>query len=342
MSSIPFCVIERPYMVWAIDVRVDNEQFLSRLDANLYYRMAHNLIGAPDLDEQVEGEGTADEQRDQRRKDVSTLSRLLWHHGLETLVMLLGAYIQAPSAVHAYFLKCRTDDAMQLAKLLLSEQCPKYNRLEGAPFSLTSILSGIHRSAGWPQHDAIVERFVDLFRNMLGDYVDEKHRWEYNSIKHGLRASHGTFGLAVGIQEAPGIPAPPEAMQLVGASRDASFFEVAKPLQNATKQQSKLHFVTERVSVAWSLEKVLMDLQLISLMLHNTVSALRIFCGSKARRVTFNKIASDEEANFWEAYSGIESCGVPTTSFAAVVDASHTALASEKQILDSYTRGVTD
>lgn len=250
--------------------------------------------------------------------------------------MLLGAYIQAPSAVHAYFLKSKTDDAVQMAQLLLQERCPRYHRLEGAPFSLISLLNGIHRCASWEQHDTIVERFANALRNMLRDYVDEKHRWEYNSIKHGLRASHGRFGLAVGVQEAPGIPAPPEAMQIIGSSRDASFFEVAKPLSNATKQQSKINFMTERVSVSWSLEKVLMDLQLLSLLLHNIVSALRIVGGAQAGSVTFHKIADDEA--FWETYSQIELSGVPTTSFASVIDARVTKPATDKQVFSSYKR----
>lgn len=337
MSSIPFCIIEKPYMIWAADVRADNEHFLTRLDANLYYRVAHNIIGARQRDEEAECAATDENGDDQARKDVSTLSRLLWHHGMETLVMLLGAYIQAPSAVHAYFLKSKTEDAAQMAGFLSREECPKYHRLEGGPFSLVSLLKDIHRCAGWQQqHDTIVERFVRALRDMLNDYVGEKHRAEYNSIKHGLRASHGRFALAVGIQEAPGIPAPPEAMQMVGFSRDASFFEIVRPLSNATKQQSKINFMTEKVSISWSLEKVLMELQLLSLLLHNTVSALRIVGGVPTGSVTFNKIANDEE--FWKGYFQIGSDGVPTASFAPMIDARHVSLATDKQVFDSYKR----
>lgn len=338
MTSIPFCVIEKPYMIWAPDVRADNEHFLKRLDADLYYRMAHNIIGAPQPDEDAKDAATDEGGDDQERADVSTLSRLLWHHGMETLVMLFGAYIQAPSAVHAYFLKSKTEDAVQMAGFLSREECPKYHRLQGASFSLISLLNGIHRCAGWQQHDTIVGRFARALRYMLSDYVDEKHRAEYNSIKHGLRASHGRFALAVGIQEAPGIPAPPEAMQMVGFSRDAIFFEIVKPLSGATRQQSKINFMTEQVSVSWSLEKVLIELQLLSLLLHNTVSALRIVGGAPTGSVTFNKITDDEE--FWEMYFQIGSSGVPTASFAPVIDARHISLATEKQIFDSYRGGI--
>lgn len=79
-----------------------------------------------------------------------------------------------------------------------------------------NLLNGIHLYAGWDARDAIVERFARAFGSMLHAYASEQHRWEYNSIKHGLRASHGRFGLAVGVEELPGVPAPIEAMQMVG------------------------------------------------------------------------------------------------------------------------------
>lgn len=334
MASIPFCVVDRPFMVWGDDLAGDNVNFLERVDASLYYRTAHELLARPahsgDGDEGVSNL----EENEQGRKDISSLSRLLWHHGMETLVMMLGAYMQAPSAAPAYFLKCRTEDAIQLAKLLLEERRPKYNRLNDTPFTLVSLLNGIHLCAGWIDRDVVVGRLARALRGMLSDYGDEEPRWEYNSIKHGLRASHGRFGIAVGVQEAPGIPAPPEDMDMVGFSRDASFFDVAKPLRNATKQASKAHFLMGKVSVAWSLEKVLCELQLLSLLLHNTVSALRIVGGSAARTVTFNKIADDEL--FWEFYFGLHAGNVPTATMAIDIDARKMNLPTEKQIFDSY------
>ena len=316
-------------MIWGHDLAIDNANFLERMDANLYFRTAHGIIARPDADSVGD---TPDD--DQNRKDVSSLSRLLWHHGIETLVMVLGAYMQAPSVAHAYLLKCKTEDATQLARLLLNDTKPRYNRLAGAALSLTSLLNGIHRSAAWPDHDTVIARFARALRNMLRDYADEKHRWEYNSIKHGLRAIHGRFAIAFGLEEVPGVPASPETMEMVGFSRDASFFDVAKPLRNASKHASKVHFLTEKVSVAWSLEKVLCELQLLSLMLHNTVSALRIAGGAAPGAVTFNKIADDEA--FWEMYASLHAGNVPTSSFSIDVDARAATLPTDKQIFDSY------
>lgn len=334
MRSVPFCVIERPFMVWSADPTGDNADFLDRIDAELYHRTAHLLLAGPDASAADDPAPEDPEAGDQGRRDVSSLSRLLWHHGVETLVMMLGAYMQAPAAAHAYFLKCRTEDAVSLARLLLEERRPRYSRLSDTPFTLVNLLNGIHLCAGWADREVVVGRFSRVLRGMLGDYADEEHRWEYNSIKHGLRASHGRFGLAVGIQEAPGVPAPPEAMEMVGSSRDASFFDVAKPLRNATRQTSKVHFVIDKVSVAWSLEKVVCELQLLSLLLHNTISALRIAGGAAPATVTFNRIVDDEE--FWKVYPGLHAGSVPTATMSMDIDARRMTLPTEKQILDSY------
>lgn len=334
MTSVPFCVVEKAYMVWGHDVSGDNVHFLERVDAELYYRTAHNIIGGTDDRDHEPADQESDD--DQDRKDVSSLSRLLWHHGIETLVMMLGALIQAPSAAHAYFLKCKTEDAAAIAGYLLREERPKYNRLNDAPFTLVNLFNGIHLCAGWEDRDAVVERLARAFRGMLHEYAREQHRWEYNSIKHGLRASHGRFGLAVVLQETPGVPAPPEAMQMVGFSRDASFFDVARPLKNATRHASKLHFLTEKVSVSWSLEKVLCELQLLSILLHNTVSALRVATGAKPGTVTFNRIV--EADPFWETYFSLHAGNVPNAAMTDEIDARQVRLASDKDIFDSYRR----
>lgn len=43
MKSVPFCIVEKPYMIWSADVAEDNANFLERIDANLYYRTAHTI-----------------------------------------------------------------------------------------------------------------------------------------------------------------------------------------------------------------------------------------------------------------------------------------------------------
>ncbi|ESY35295.1 hypothetical protein X747_28735 [Mesorhizobium sp. LNJC384A00] len=187
-----FCVSERPFVVWSDDVTRDNRSFLESIDSGFYFRAAGLLMGSGS------SESDTDDDDDQTRKDVSSLARMLWHHGIETLVMLLGAYIQAPHAVHAYFQKCKTEDATWIARTILSGERPVYNKINDVPFTLSNLLMGLHLRAGWPDRDATVNKFEQVLAGILSDFAEEEHRWEYNSIKHGLRATHGRFALMAG------------------------------------------------------------------------------------------------------------------------------------------------
>jgi len=330
-TSARFCVIDRPFVVWSDDIERDNKRFLESVDSFFYIRAVREFI------ETHGGAGSESEgDEDQDRKDVSSLARMLWHHGAETLVMLLGAYIQAPDAVHAYVLKCRTEDATNIARSLLRQKQPTYNRINDVPFTILNLLRGIHLCAGWADFEDTIGKFERVLRRILLKLADEKHRWEYNSIKHGLRATHGRFALAFGIEETPGVPAPPEKMEMIGYSRDASFFDVAKPLRNATKAASKVNFRIEKVAVTWSLEKVFCELQILSLLLNNTVSALRIAAGAQKGSVAFKRPADAEM--WWDYYFSLHVGSVPTASMSIVLDARDLKLPGAKDVLASYRR----
>lgn len=336
-TSVPFCVIDRPFVVWSDDVDRDRDEFLERIDADFYDRAAQGLVYTLLEDKPHEATHEADGNQgeiDQSRKDVSSLSRLLWHHGIETLVMMLGAYIQAPAAVHAYFLKCRTDDALEMARAILKGRRPVQNKINDVPFNVENLLLGLHSCAGWPDRDDTIQRFRGALRGMLAAFTREEHRWEYNSIKHGLRASHGRFALAVGIEENPGVEASPDAMQLIGYSRDASFFDVAKPLRNASKEASRVNFNLDKVSVTWSLEKCLCDLQLLSILMGNTISALRIANGAASGTVRFRRPADAEE--WWKHYEELHAGAVPTSSFGVDIDVKSTQLPTSEDVFTSY------
>lgn len=330
MISYPFCVIEKPYTIWDLDIRDKNLRFLKNVDTGIYYRTAHTLV------RQMNDESSEEISEEQDRKDISSISRLIWHHGIETLTMLLGAYIQAPEAVYAYFLKCKTEEVVEIAQALSREEILKYTRLVDNKFTLYSLLNGIHKNTGWPDLDIFVTRFEQVLRNMLTDFTSPEHHLEYNCIKHGLRASHGQFGLSAGIEHVYGVAPPPEEMQMVGYSKDSSIFDIHIPLEHATKQQSKINFTTKKISVTWSLERTLMELQLISIILNNTVSSLRIFCGISAHDAPFNRIVDGEE--FWNDYLSIPAAGINKASFSIITDARQLKLSTEREVFESYRR----
>lgn len=335
-NSLPFCVLDRPFVVWSNDVGRDCVDFLTRIDVGFYTRTVGMLL-ANLPDEQIgQSEQAVDATEERERKDVSSLARMLWHHGIETLVMILGAYIQTPQAPHAYFLKCRTEDAVALARALLQGRRLTYNRSNDAPFTISNLLNGVHQHVPWTDKAVTISKLTKSLRTMLSAFTGEEHRSEYNSIKHGLRAGHGRFALAFGIEEVPGVPAPPEAMRVIGSSRDASFFDVARPLLGQSGEKSKVNLALDHIVVAWSLERVLCDLQLLSLLIGNTVSALKIANGAAPNTVRFSRPM--EADGWWERYDSFSGGDVPTMSSRLVFDLGDDQPTAD-DVIESYRNG---
>lgn len=341
-TSTPFCVLKRPFVVWSDDVDRDCLEFLGRIDVEFYDRAARDIVNnLRDENPHEIDEKSSQNQRGNNRHqdDVSSIVRLLWHHGIETLVMLIGAYIQAPAAVHAYFIKCRTEDTLEIAKSLLYGRRPEYNRTNDADFNLENLLRGLHLSAPWSDKEVTIKRFTQALYAMLASFTSEEHRLEYNSIKHGLRASHGQFAIMARVEKVPGVEAEPGAMQLVGGSREASSFGVAVPLPDASKELARVNFRIDRVTVAWSMDKVLYDLQILSILINNAVSALQISMNLAAERVKFVRPSNGEE--WWIQYEEISCGSVQKLSLGIHLDTSTASLPNGRDVLASYTNKVS-
>lgn len=325
-DTYPFCVGEQPYVLWSTTIAADCREFLGSVDTDFYDRWVHLISLPPHVE--------IDPSTENRRPDDSSMVRLLWHHGMEMLLMLIGAFMQAPSAPHAYFVKCRSDDVVDLAELLATNTPLRYTRLKYESFSLTGLLTLIHESAPWVEGEQTIERFRLSLVDMMNDYIMPQARWEYNGIKHGLRARHGSFLLRVGREEVYGVPPPEEAFRTVGHSESSSTFQVPKALVGATKQDSRLNFSLDRVTVPWSLDKALCDLRIISMLANNVVSALKIVNGATIGTCRYLRIAEQE---WWDFYQSVRHSGVKSSSIGAIIDAP-TELPKRQHVFQSYEK----
>jgi hypothetical protein len=293
-ASVAFRVIDRPFVLWSHDSQSENIKFLDSIDSDFYHRTVQNLF----CDEK--GNLRIDADNSDARKDVSSLARLIWNHGLETLVMLLGAYIQAPFAVHGFFLKCENKDCREIARYLLSGQIPESHCLTNPQFDFDAFVRGIHAGTIWANDEATMSNFARSLRGMLREYDRNDHRAEYNSIKHGLRARHGRFAVAFGLEDTPGVPAPEENITMLSDSMDGSHFFTIKTFPNVSKKIAREQFSVRHSSVGWSLEKTLLDIQIFSSWIGNVVSAIKIAMGALPKSVQFFR--PDVDPAWWDSY----------------------------------------
>lgn len=322
-ESYPFCVLERPYVLWTYRLATERDAFLNSIDAEFYDRAVFLMVDPPDGVE-------ASKEPDQ--PDNSQLLRLLWHHGMETLIMLLGAFMQAPSAPHAYFIRCKTEDVAQLAGSLATEEPLRYVRLKYDTFSIAGLLALVHECTPWADREVTIEHYRTSLVDMLGDFIMSQSRWEYNAIKHGLRTRHGPFLMRAGVEHEYGVPPPEDEMRTIGHSQHSSSFHVPKPLEGATKEQSRINFLLDQVTVTWSLDRALCELRIISMLANNIVGAMRIMAGAAPGTVRFLRMA---EAEWWDFYRASRSSGLKSSSFGAILQADF-LLPTGADVFESY------
>jgi hypothetical protein len=263
-----FAVADRPYCCWGFDHKTRSLEFLDGLDSGYFGTLASLCA-----DRLTSEDGLA----------VSVMLRVGYHQGVETLMSLLGAALQAPWTIPAWIANCSTRDLKGVV-VALRDGRPVFTRRGRQRVSFRQLADRVHRYA-WTDEtgdDSTAAEFGRFWHRLSGEFIDETARAEYNALKHGSRVRAGGFTLAVGMEETPGVPAPEEAMRSMGGSRFGSSFFVSERVGT-----SKEHIRTRRISVNWSPEALAQRLSLISMSIANVVSALRCELGVDPTSVAF-------------------------------------------------------
>lgn len=328
--AVPFRVNDKPYVVWSNEPARENIEFLRSIDCGFYQRTVQNTF--------CDSEGFLRFASDdyEARKDYSSFARLIWNHGLETLTTLIGAYIQAPHVVYGFFLKCQNADCRKIANYLLTGQIPRDNCLDRLEFDFTGFVRGTHLRAPWAADENTNSHLSRALQDLLRAYDRDDHRAEYNSIKHGLRAHHGRSAIAIGTQEALGIPCPPENMTMLSDSVDGSHFLSVAEIPKLSKKQSREQFFVRQSSVGWSLDRTLKDIQLFSTLIGNIVSTLKIAAGIPPNEVQF--VRPDVPNEWWSDYFNDQGPMVQNLSFQIEASLPANLESAEKQATSFYRR----
>lgn len=287
-----FAVGDRPYCCWAFDHEARTSEFLDGVDTDYFGTIASLFADRLDSDDQL---------------PVSVALRVSYHQGFETLMSLLAATAQAPHAIPAWIAACKTDDLIDIAGRLRDGR-PMLTQAGRRSVSFLDLSEEVHRFV-WTDEsgdDSTKAHFGRFWRRLSGEFLDGTARAEYNALKHGTRVIPGGFTLALGVEESPGVPAPPEAMRSMGGSQFGSTFFVAERVGT-----SKLHIRTRRKSVNWSPLALAQRLVLVSMSITNVVGALRCELGTDPASVRF--VRPDPRSTFedvWIHQPGVSSIGL--------------------------------
>jgi hypothetical protein len=265
-----FGVGDTAFCCWEYDLIERNVRFLTGLDAEYFGRLAEILS------EHLGGDGGG---------TASIALRAAYHQGVETLFSMLGAYAQAPECVPGWLACCKSEDLRKIVEGL-RRGSPLLTQVGRRIVRLDDLAEDILRNV-WVDEvgpESTRSRFTRFWRRLAGELLDETARAEYNSIKHGLRVNPGGFYMAVGHEETPGVPAPPEAMRSMGGSPyGSSFFEI----ERLGEGKRSPHIRARSVSVNWSAQGLLGRLALISMSITNIVGALQCAMGADPASIKF-------------------------------------------------------
>jgi len=148
--------------------------------------------------------------------------------------------------------------------------------------------------------ERIRANFAHLWSHFASDFLNENFDREYNSIKHGSRAKFGGFYFALGLEDEPGVPAPPERMQAMANSVFGSSFFVPDRLKD------NRNFTVSHQALNWVPGNYVDALHLISASIHNAVAFLRIMHGVPQTEVPFAYYTEDESYQLpWSRSTGM-------------------------------------
>jgi hypothetical protein len=275
-----FLVYETPFCVWDWDIRDKNLRFLDYLDPGYFSYL-----------------GDSDGQRLEAEEDqqhASLAIRAAYHHALETLFTLLGAFAQAPDCVYGWVLRCQPGEIEALVNAVEKGR-PICNKLGLDRVSWKSLSKIVH-APSHPNPDEVSAnqaRFAVFWSRMADEFVRENRGPEYNSIKHGLRVRAGGFTLLAGLEQSPGVPT--QDMRPVGGGSQYGCTFLTRTFIGSAP---KLNFRAVEASANWNPLSLVAMLHLIASSINNIISAAKMFNGVPPDQVSFQR---PQDPAFFEA-----------------------------------------
>jgi hypothetical protein len=286
-----FLVNKEPCCIWDADLVERNTEFLDGLDTRYFDYVIETYLYTND------------------RARAAVALRINFHHSMETLYSLLGAYIQAYDCVYAWLAKCQNHQLRDLIKR--TNECRKrddpdsvFTKLNIERVDWKNLADAIFYSymPETIENEKMVKLFSTLWARLADEFTNQDHIDEYNSLKHGFRVHSGGSALYSSIETEAGVPASLETMQLLGQSRfGTSFFKI----ETVGKREGR-SLKVQQTTINWEIEKVISLTRLVSMSINNIIYALKIVNGMETKGCEFLRPLHDEDFEKpWEHISMI-------------------------------------
>lgn len=304
-------VNEEPYCIWEADLKKRNTEFIEGIDVDYFEYLLNLHLSA----------------EDEKRASIALKTTL--HHAVETFFSLLGAYIQAPDCVYAWVAKCSNKELRSLIKKVAECDSRLFTKLniEGVSWETLSALIFQRYMPDTEKAEITKKSFAKVWSRLAHEFLDDKNIDEYNSLKHGFRVRSGGFSLAFGIEHEYGVAPPEEEMQSLGGSEHGTTFI---RLESVGEIKNNRSLRSRKLSLNWKLEKVILQLQLVSVSIVNIVSALKIANDIKASECKFSVLQEGEDYEKPWSFSP----GVTSFNLDFVMDETQVVPLTKKQLFE--------
>jgi hypothetical protein len=315
MQHFAFLVNDEPYSLWDPDPGRRTSQFLNSIDPGYFSYLAESHAEHLDAAEHT--------------RRVATAARMTYLHGVETLMTLAGAAVQAPQAPYAWVALAKTEllraviERISKGDATLHTELVQWDRTwEGLA---RRVFSYCTQENDWPK---TANQFGKLWRIFAGDFLDETNQLEYNSLKHGLRIRSSGVKIAFGREHQYGVAPPQDEMRYLGGSDTGStFFAIERAGPEVHGSRSRR---SRQRTVNWEPETMLRGLQLIDISIGNIVSFLRIVNGAQPNSIQFHRLEGVEDL----AALLKDSVSVRSSSLDTYIDDALIPATTKKQLLD--------
>jgi hypothetical protein len=266
---------ETPVCFWVRDFPVTQLPFLEGIDPGFFRYLASVHQS------QLEGD-------DQIRAAVAL--RVTYSHALESMFAFIGAAVQAPHCPVGWLLKYRNADLHGLVNKIANRK-PFYSKLNLSGGGWEEVASTLMPLSGTGENGNELQlASAKLWDSLSRDFLDDSFGDEYNSLKHGFRITSGDWYFAIGREDVPGTPAPPERMRVMASSQIGSSFLRPLPLV-------KHQWAIEDQRVNWNPAVFAKRIPLIADSIDNVLSFLKYVNGVPAEQLKispFNQTAVAE------------------------------------------------